>query len=87
MVDQRRERWQRASGSRGGFSLRLEREIVCELLRGEDLDTLSRKLGVTTATLSEWWDEFLLRPAAAQPLPRRAAWAEPSQADAAVVAC
>jgi transposase-like protein len=32
---------------------------VLELLRGEDLDTLSRKLGVTAATLSQWREHFL----------------------------
>ena len=29
------------------------------LLRGEDLDTLSRELGVTAATLSGWRDQFV----------------------------
>src|SRR5487761_826747 len=29
------------------------------LLRGEDLETLSRELGVTAATLSGWRDQFL----------------------------
>jgi len=29
------------------------------LLRGEDLETVSRSLGVTAATLSEWRDAFL----------------------------
>jgi hypothetical protein len=29
------------------------------LLKGEDLDTLSRQLRVTAATLSEWRDIFL----------------------------
>jgi transposase-like protein len=30
-----------------------------ELLRGADLETLSRRHGVTAATLSTWRDEFL----------------------------
>jgi len=32
---------------------------VLRLLKGEDLDTLSRQLRVTAATLSEWRDTFL----------------------------
>lgn len=34
-------------------------EAVLRILRGEDLDSLSRELGVTAATLSEWRDDFL----------------------------
>ncbi len=44
----------------GRFSSRRKREAVLQLLRGEDLDTLSRKLGVTAATLSEWREHFLV---------------------------
>jgi transposase len=32
---------------------------VLRLLRGEDLETVSRSLGVTAATFSGWWDAFL----------------------------
>jgi transposase-like protein len=32
---------------------------VLRLLRGEDLETVSRDLGVTAATLTEWRDGFL----------------------------
>ena len=32
---------------------------VRRLLRGEDLETVSRELGVTAATLSGWHDAFL----------------------------
>jgi transposase-like protein len=32
---------------------------VLRLLRGEDLELISRSLGVTAATLSGWRDEFL----------------------------
>ena len=39
---------------RGRFSARRKTEAVIRLLRGEDLDTLSRELGVTAATLSSW---------------------------------
>ncbi|MCL4797513.1 MAG: hypothetical protein KJZ84_23315 [Bryobacteraceae bacterium] len=33
--------------------------VVLELLRGEDLESLSRKYAVTAATLSAWRDAFL----------------------------
>jgi hypothetical protein len=44
---------------RGRFSARRKTEAVLRLLRGEDLDTLSRELGVTSATLSGWRGSFL----------------------------
>ena len=44
---------------RGRFSARRKTEAVLRLLRGEDLDTLSRELGVTSATLSGWRASFL----------------------------
>ena len=44
---------------RGRFSARRKSEAVLRLLRGEDLDALSRELGVTAATLSGWRDAFL----------------------------
>lgn len=34
-------------------------EAVLRLLRGEELDGLSRKLAVTAATISHWRDTFL----------------------------
>jgi transposase-like protein len=49
-----------ASPGRGGrMSRQRKREAVLRLLRGEDLDTVSRSLGVTAATLSGWRDAFL----------------------------
>jgi transposase-like protein len=33
--------------------------VVVELLRGADLESLSRRHGVTAATLSAWRDNFL----------------------------
>ena len=36
-----------------------KRSIRRIILRGEDLETLSRQLGVTAATLSAWRDGFL----------------------------
>jgi len=44
---------------RGRFSARRKTEAVLRLLRGEDLEALSRELGVTAATLSAWRDAFL----------------------------
>ena len=37
---------------RGRFSAKRKTEAVLRLLRGEDLEALSRELGVTAATLS-----------------------------------
>src|SRR4051794_32433471 len=42
------------SQDRGRFSAKRKTEAVLRLLRGEDLDALSRELGVTAATLSSW---------------------------------
>jgi transposase len=44
---------------RGRFSARRKAEAVLRLVRGEDLETLSRALGVTAAALSAWRDDFL----------------------------
>src|ERR671933_1100203 len=49
-----------AGPGRGGrMSRRRKRDAVLRLLRGEDLDAVSRSLGVTAATLSGWRDAFL----------------------------
>src|SRR3954453_7003474 len=53
------------SQDRGRFSARRKTEAVLRLLRGEDLDTLSRELGVVAATLSGWRSAFLDGAAAA----------------------
>ncbi len=47
------------SGDRGRFSARRKTDAVLRLLRGEDLELLSRELSVTAATLSGWRDDFL----------------------------
>ena len=47
------------TNDRGRFSARRKTEAVLRLLRGEDLDSLSRELGVVAATLSGWRDAFL----------------------------
>lgn len=44
---------------RGRFSSQRKMEAVIRLLRGEDLDALSRELGVTGATLGEWREKFV----------------------------
>ncbi len=49
-----------AGPGRGGrMSRQRKREAVLRLLRGDDLETVSRALGVTAATLSGWRDVFL----------------------------
>jgi transposase len=49
-----------AGPGRGGrMSRQRKRDAVLRLLRGEDLETISRALGVTAATLSGWRDAFL----------------------------
>src|SRR4051812_3103944 len=44
---------------RGRFSARRKTEAVLRLLRGEDLDTLSREPGVIASTLAGWRESFL----------------------------
>ncbi len=44
---------------RGRWSAKRKYAAMLRLLRGEDLETLSRQLGVTAATLSGWRDRFL----------------------------
>ena len=49
-----------AGPGRGGrMSRGRKRDAVLRLLRGEDLETVSRALGVTAATLTGWRDAFL----------------------------
>jgi hypothetical protein len=43
----------------GRWSAKRKFAAVLRLLRGEDLETLSRELGVIAATLSGWRDQFL----------------------------
>jgi len=51
--------------SRGRFSAPRKAQAVLRLLAGEDLETLSRSLGVTAFTLSQWRETFLACGAAA----------------------
>ena len=45
---------------RGRWSAKAKREVVLRLLRGEDLDALSREVKLTAAKLSQWRDVFLV---------------------------
>src|SRR6266566_1526225 len=49
----------RAARRAGRWSARRKAATILRLLRGEDLETLSRELGVTAATLSGWREQFL----------------------------
>jgi hypothetical protein len=46
-------------GHRRRMSARRKQDAVLRLLRGEDLELVSRALGVTAAELSGWRDAFL----------------------------
>ena len=46
-------------GGKGRWSAKRKASVVLELLRGADLESTSRKYGVTAATLTEWRDAFL----------------------------
>ena len=44
---------------RGRFSARKKMDVVLRVLRGDDLDLVSREAGITAATLSEWREQFV----------------------------
>src|SRR3954468_24085841 len=46
-------------GRGGRLSRQRKRDAVLRLLRGEDLEALSRALGATAATLTGWQDTFV----------------------------
>ena len=49
-----------AGRGRGGrFSVGRKRAVVLRLLRGEDLESVSRELGITAARASQWREQFL----------------------------
>ena len=48
-----------ATAKGGRFSAPRKAEAVLHLLRGEDLELLSRELGVIASTLSSWRQQFL----------------------------
>lgn len=45
---------------RGRWSSQRKMDVVLRILRGEDLDTISREVRVTVARLTEWRDDFLV---------------------------
>ncbi len=55
----KRQQKQDRTAERGRFSAKRKKEAVLRLLKGEELDALSRELGVTAAVLSEWREKFL----------------------------
>ena len=59
MTTETTERTSVGPGRGGRMSRQRKRDAVLRLLRGEDLETLSRALGVTAATLSGWQEAFL----------------------------
>jgi len=46
-------------GDRGRWSSRRKLEMVLRVLRGEELDALSRELGVTGAAIAQWREQFV----------------------------
>ena len=46
-------------GERGRWSSRRKLEVVLRVLRGEDLDALSREVGVTAGAIAAWRDQVL----------------------------
>jgi transposase len=68
-----------ALGRGGRMSRQRKSAAVLRLLRGEDLETVSRELGVTAATLTGWHDAFLAGGEAA--LTSRAATGEELQSE------
>jgi transposase len=58
-AERAREPGAAALGRGGRMSRQRKTAAVLRLLRGEDLETVSRELGVTAATLTGWHDAFL----------------------------
>jgi transposase len=58
-VERPQESGAAAPGRGGRMSRQRKTAAVLRLLRGEDLETVSRALGVTAATLTAWRDAFL----------------------------
>ena len=57
-VERSQESGAAALGRGGRMSRQRKSAAVLRLLRGEDLETVSRSLGVTAATLTSWRDAF-----------------------------
>ena len=58
-AEQPQESGAAALGRGGRMSRQRKTAAVLRLLRGEDLETVSRELGVTAATITGWRDAFL----------------------------
>jgi transposase len=58
-AERTRESGAAALGRGGRMSRQRKSAAVLRLLRGEDLESVSRELGVTAATLTGWRDAFL----------------------------
>ena len=54
--DERKEK----SANAQRFSAKRKSEVVLRLLRGEDLELLSRELGVSAARISRWQERFVV---------------------------
>ena len=50
----------KSKAERGGLSSRKKMDVVLRVLRGDDLDLVSREAGITAATVSEWRDQFVV---------------------------
>jgi len=50
------------------FWARHKTQAVLRLLRGEDIDLVSRDRGMTAATLSQWRDTFTAEPGQKRPI-------------------
>jgi len=49
----------KSKAERGRFSSRKKMDVVLRVLRGDDLDLVSREAGITAAKVSEWRDQFV----------------------------
>ncbi len=49
----------KSKAERGRFSSRKKMDVALRVLRGHDLDLVSREAGITAVTVSEWQDQFV----------------------------
>jgi hypothetical protein len=50
----------KSNAERGRFSSRKKMAVVLRVLRGDDLDLVSREAGITAATVPAWRDQFVV---------------------------
>ena len=60
---------------KGRFSARRKRATVLRLLRGEDLESVSRELGITAARASQWRSSTVPRTRGDEPMRSTSAFA------------